>query len=183
MPSPFRIRIPLVGLLAATLALPPALGADPIVPDHDFTAAMRADLERAISAQVRSSSEGHRAAVVAALKAQADAWDVAIVRKDRAAIEVNLAEEFRQIDGYGNVEDRKTFVEGLISPDLEIDPYGVEDFEVRLYDDVALITGRTRMTGRYRDEPFTSHYRFTDTYVREGGIWKVVQVQITKIAE
>lgn len=151
--------------------------------EHDFSAAMRADLERAIAARVRDSPEGDRAAIVAALKAQADAWDRAIVRKDRAAIEANLAEEFRQIDGYGNVEDRKTFVEGLISPDLELDPYGVEEFEVRLYGDVALITGRTRMTGRYRGEPFTSHYRFTDTYVREGGVWKVVQVQITKIAE
>jgi ketosteroid isomerase-like protein len=124
-----------------------------------------------------------RAAVVAALEAQADAWDAAIVRKDRAAIEANLAEEFRQIDGYGNVEDRKTFVEGLMSADLEIDPYGVEEFEVRLYGDVALVTGRTRMTGRFRGEPFTSHYRFTDAYARRDGGWKVVQVQITKIAE
>lgn len=130
-----------------------------------------------------ASAAGDRAAVAAALKRQADAWDAAIVRKDRAAIEANLAAEFRQIDGYGNVEDRRTFVEGLMSPDLEIDPYGVEEFEIRFYGDVALVTGRTRMAGRFRGEPFTSHYRFTDTYVRESGVWKVVQVQVTRIAE
>lgn len=133
-----------------------------------------------------SPSAGHAASPDeerSALKAQADAWDAAIVRKDRAAVEANLAAEFRQIDGSGNVEDRATFVAGLMSPDLEIDPYGVEDFEIRFYGDVALVTGRTRMTGRWRGEPFTSHYRFTDTYVREEGEWKVAQVQITKISE
>lgn len=146
---------------------------------HDFSAAMRADLERTIAARLGDPRADERRA----LKAQADAWDAAIVRKDRAAIEVNLATEFRQIDGYGNVEDRATFVAGLMSPDLEIDPYGVEDFEIRFYGDVALVTGRTRMTGRFRGEPFTSHYRYTDTYVRRDGVWKVAQVQITKIAE
>jgi heat shock protein HslJ len=44
--------------------------------------------------------------VVAQLSAQADAWDKAIVRKDRAAIEANMAEDFRQIDGRGSVETK-----------------------------------------------------------------------------
>lgn len=146
-------RFARLALFAAPLLLPPALSA--ATPDDDFTA----------------------------LKARADAWDVAIVRKERAAIEENMAAEFRQIDGAGNVVDRATFVEELMSPDLVIDPYGVDEFEIRFYGDVALVTGRTRMTGRYRGEPFTSHYRFTDTYVREDGAWKVVQVQITRIRE
>lgn len=153
MPIRPRLRLSLLVLIAASLLPPPA--------GH----AASPDDERA------------------ALKAQADAWDAAIVHKDRAAIEANLAPEFRQIDGSGNVEDRATFVAGLMSPDLEIDPYGVEDFEIRFFGDVALVTGRTRMTGRFRGEPFTSHYRYTDTYVREAGVWKVAQVQITRIAE
>ena len=46
--------------------------------------------------------------LVARLSAQADAWDKAIVVKDRAAIEQNMAEDFRQIDGAGNVESTET---------------------------------------------------------------------------
>jgi ketosteroid isomerase-like protein len=122
-------------------------------------------------------------ATVASLTAQADAWDKAIVRKDRAAIEANMAEDFRQIDSAGNVETKASFVEGLVSDKLEIDPYTVEDFDVRLYGDVALLSGRTRMTGRYEGEPFKSHYRYIDIYARKGGAWKIVSVQITKIPE
>jgi len=118
---------------------------------------------------------------LAELSAQADRWDKAIVRKDRAAIEENMAQDFRQIDGQGNVETRPSFVDGLMEPALEIDPYTVEDFEVRLYGDVALLSGRTKMTGRYEGKPFRSHYRYIDIYVRGAQGWKIVSVQISKL--
>lgn len=122
-------------------------------------------------------------ALVERLTALSDAWDKAIVRKDRPAIEGNMAEDFRQIDRAGNVETKASFVEGLVSPDLQIDPYTVEDFDVRLYGDVALLSGRTRMTGKYQGKPFTSHYRYIDIYVKRDGAWKIVSVQISPIPD
>lgn len=119
---------------------------------------------------------------VAELTALAGRWDHAIVRKDRAAIEDNMADDFRQIDGAGNVETKRSFVDDLMSDDLQIDPYAVEDFEVRLYGDTALLSGRTRMTGRYQGKPFATHYRYIDVYVRQGGRWRIVSVQISKMA-
>jgi ketosteroid isomerase-like protein len=121
-------------------------------------------------------------AAVAALTAQADRWDKAIVRKDRAAIEGNMADDFRQIDSAGNVGTKSSFVDGLVAADLQIDPYTVEDFDVRLYGGVALLSGRTRMTGQYQGKPFVSHYRYIDIYVRHGAQWKIVSVQTSKIA-
>ena len=120
-------------------------------------------------------------ALKAQLKAQADAWDQAIVRKDRVAIEANMADDFRQIDGAGNIETKASFIADLVSPDLRINPYTVEDFEVRLYGDVALLSGRTRMTGSYQGKPFSSHYRYIDIYVQRGGTWKIVSVQISRM--
>jgi ketosteroid isomerase-like protein len=121
------------------------------------------------------------ATITELLTAQAHRWDEAIVRKDRAAIEANMAEDFRQIDGAGNVETKQSFVDDLMSPDLVIEPYKVEDFDVRLYGDVALLAGRTRMTGRYQGKTFSSHYRYIDIYVKRGGAWQIVSVQISKI--
>ena len=120
---------------------------------------------------------------IATLTRQADAWDKAIVRKDRAAIEANMADDFRQIDGQGQVETKQSFVEDLVSADLVIAPYTVEDFDIRLYGDVALLCGRTRMTGSYQGKPFKSHYRYIDIYVRRDGRWKIVSVQISKMPD
>lgn len=121
--------------------------------------------------------------LAAQLKAQADRWDRAILAKDRAAIEANMAEDFRQIDARGNVETKAGFVDDLVSPDLKLDPYAVEDFEVRVYGDTALLSGRTRMTGRYQGRAFNTHYRYIDIYVRRGGAWKIVSVQISPMPD
>ncbi len=137
------------------------------------------------------------------LRQQADRWDNAIVAKRLAEIAANMADDFRQIDAAGDIEDKQSFVAGLfdprlridpycalapkqrvpglVDPKLRIDPYLVEDFEVRLYGDTALASGRTRMTGHYDGKFFSSHYRYIDVYVRRGGLWKIVSVQITKM--
>ena len=140
---------------------------------------------RLLLAALAAASVAHAAdpGLAARLKAQADAWDKAIVAKDRAAIEANMAKDFRQIDARGQVETRASFVDGLMSPDLVLDPYTVDDFEVRVYGDTALLSGRTRMTGRYQGQPFDTRYRYIDIYVKRGGAWKIVSVQISPIRD
>jgi ketosteroid isomerase-like protein len=127
--------------------------------------------------QVRAADH---ASEVATLTKLSDDWDKAIVRKDEKAIAGNMAEDFRQIDGYGEVHDKRAFVADLVDSKLTINPYTVEEFDVRVYGDTALLSGRTHMTGSYESKPFTSDYRYIDIYVRKNGTWKIVSVQITK---
>lgn len=129
------------------------------------------------------SSADDKAATVAKLTALSDAWDKAIIRKDRAAIAANMAEDFRQIGGDASVEDKAAFVADLVAADFSIDPYKVEDFNVRLYGDVALLSGTIRMTGHSEGKPFASHFRYIDIYARTGGDWKIVSVQISKFKD
>ena len=107
-------------------------------------------------------------------------WDKVIVAKQEKAIAGNMAEDFRIIDGHGNVENKAQFVAGVMDPKLTIDPYTVEDFEIRFYGDVALLSGRTLMTGKYDGEKFTSNYRYIDIYAKRDGKWQIVSVQITR---
>jgi ketosteroid isomerase-like protein len=137
----------------------------------------------ALLAPIATAADAPNAADIAQLTRQSDAWDKAIVRQDRRAIEANMAEDFRQIDGDADLETKASFVEGLMSPKLKIDPYTVEDFEIRLYGDMALLSGRTRMTGSHDGKPFKSHYRYIDIYVRKAGAWRITSVQITRVRE
>jgi ketosteroid isomerase-like protein len=127
---------------------------------------------------LRSSNEPE---LLAQLKQQADAWDKAIVRKDEAAIAANMAEDFRQIDHEGKVSNKAAFLKGIMSPKLRIDPYPVDELEVRVYGDTALLSGKTRMTGAYDGHAFTAHYRYIDVYARKNGKWQVVSVQISPL--
>lgn len=133
------------------------------------------------AAGVAPADPAAEAQIKAQLQAQAERWDRAIVAKDRAAIVGNMAPDFRQIDGEGHLEDFDSFVAGLMDPQLQISPYTVQDFEIRLYGDVAVLSGRTHMTGSYADKPFETDYRYIDLYVKRQGQWKIVSVQITKL--
>jgi ketosteroid isomerase-like protein len=124
---------------------------------------------------------GKHAADVAALTLLSDAWDKAIVRKDEPAIANNMAEDFRMIDKRGTVEAKPAFVAGIMDAKLSIDPYTVEEFDVRIYGDTALLSGRTHMTGKYDGQAFESNYRYIDIYVRKDDTWKIVSVQITSL--
>jgi ketosteroid isomerase-like protein len=119
----------------------------------------------------------------AQLRQQADDWDRAIVRKDVAAIARNMAESFQQIDSRGNLSNKAEFLSGITSDKLVIHPYEPKDVVIRFYGATALITGTTNLHGTYNGKAFTTHYRYTDTYVQEAGVWRVVNVQTTEIAK
>jgi hypothetical protein len=115
------------------------------------------------------------------LTAQAEAWDKALIAKDRAGIEANMAPEFRQIRGGGHIANREEFIKDVLDPAFSMDPYKVEDFEIQLFGDTALLYGRIRMSGRDGAERWSAHFRYIDTYVRRDGKWSVVSVQVTPI--
>lgn len=144
-------------LLGGCLAAQPSVASEPAVPSADQD---RTEIRRL-----------------------ADAWDAAIVAKDMPAVAANMAPEFQQIRSDGARRDRAQFLEAVADPGLTIQPYTVEDFEVRLYGDTALVFGRTRMVGTAEGEPFELYYRFTDVYVRGPERWQVVAIQITSIRE
>ena len=121
--------------------------------------------------------------IASLLKMLADLWDQNIIKKNLPAIAANMSPDFRQIDKHGNVYDKETFLRNIVSPDLTIYPYTVEDFNIRVYGTCALLHGTTAMHGTYQGRPFSSRYRYIDTYTLIDGQWKVCQVQITALDE
>jgi ketosteroid isomerase-like protein len=115
------------------------------------------------------------------LKAIADAWDQAIIKRDVPGVEANVAQDFQQIRGSGRVVGREQFIRDITAPTLKIDPYVVEDFGVRVFGDMALVTGRIRMSGTASGERWEEHFRYIDVYVKRDGKWQVVSIQITPL--
>jgi ketosteroid isomerase-like protein len=81
------------------------------------------------------------------------------------------------------LSSKAEFLSGITSDKLVIFPYAPEDVVIRFYGTTALITGTTELRGTYDGKPFTTHYRYTDTYVNESGVWRVVNVQTTEMTE
>lgn len=52
---------------------------------------------------------------------------------------------------------------------------------VRFYEGTALVTGSTKMSGRFGDDPFSVLSRYTHVYVRSRNRWHLVSAQGTQI--
>jgi hypothetical protein len=56
------------------------------------------------------------------------------------------------------------------------------DARVRLYGSAAVVTGQTRLQGRFGEQSFGAHSRYTHVYVRVGDAWQLASAQGTTIA-
>jgi len=60
--------------------------------------------------------------------------------------------------------------------------FDLEEVQVRVFDNMALIVAKTK-DKKIKDGVYvTGETRYTDTYIKEKGEWKCVQVQLTRIA-
>ena len=84
----------------------------------------------------------------------------------------------------GKLLDRNEYMQAWAHGyDKSIMPeFNLEEVHVRIFDDMALIVAKTK-DKRLKDGAFvTGETRYTDTYIKQDGEWKCVQVQLTRIA-
>jgi len=101
-------------------------------------------------------------------------WADAVMTHDAAPLEGVLADDFTQTSETGEVRGREETIARAASSAAVFSSGGLEDMRVRLYGDVAVLTGRFRAEGRSGDEPFTVDVRWTDTFIRRDGRWLCV---------
>jgi ketosteroid isomerase-like protein len=62
----------------------------------------------------------------------------------------------------------------LESEASRIESSALDDIEVRLFGDAAVVTGRNHARGTQSGTPFDVRLRFTDVFLRRSGQWQAV---------
>jgi ketosteroid isomerase-like protein len=103
---------------------------------------------------------------------------------DRAFIEGLLADDWTVTDASGATLTRQQVLEETFSSGTRrIDTMVVDDVRVRCFGNFAVVTGRTRAAGAYRDQPVSLTLRFTDVFELRAGRWQVVASHATLVPE
>ena len=106
------------------------------------------------------------------------------VERDQKAIKGILAKDWTVIDFAGRVLTKAEVVrEGFRSQDRQIESGAIDGIQVRALDDVAIVTGRSVVTGTYRGNRATVTQRFADVFVKRSGRWQVVASQGTRVSQ
>ena len=105
------------------------------------------------------------------------------VRKDVEAIAPFTADEYMQIDFDGRIMDREATFRRIRSSDIRLRSNAPDDLRVRIYGDVAVVTGRATPKGVADGREFVDPIRYSRVYVKRDGRWQVVLFQQTRIAK
>lgn len=107
----------------------------------------------------------------------------ALLGSNRAALDAVLAPDFLLIDVMtGSEIPREFLVDAVAARQLVLETIERSDGRVRQYGDTAIVTGETRMRGRYSEQSFAAHSRYTHVYLKGASGWQLVTAQGTPIA-
>jgi ketosteroid isomerase-like protein len=101
---------------------------------------------------------------------------------DRGTVDSILAADWSVIDLTGHVLTRQQVMQELGSGDRRIESGSVDELNVRVFGEVAIVTGRSVLAGSYQGQRASVVQRFTDVFARRDGRWQVVASQGTQVA-
>jgi ketosteroid isomerase-like protein len=112
-------------------------------------------------------------------------WSQAAVKRDGVALQRFYADEYIFTDENGVVSNKAKDIADLTSGAFRLTSYKFEDMKVRIYGDVAVVTGRNTIAGTWEDikRDISGPYRFTDVFVKRNGRWQCVASQSSSVTE
>lgn len=103
----------------------------------------------------------------------------ALLAADTVALSRLLAPDFVEISRLGTVRARADNIRDIASGALHLTSVTYDSLAVRVYGDVAILTGIADNTGTMRGFPFAGKIRYTRVFVRREGHWQAVLMQQT----
>jgi len=110
-------------------------------------------------------------------------WNEAYSRLDCAALDRIIADDWVCIDGAGLVITKSELLTRVASSPGFLDPHKFDEITLRIFGEVAILTGR--LSGQMQDSD-GSHdidQRYMRVYVKRNERWQAVATQVTKVKE
>jgi hypothetical protein len=106
------------------------------------------------------------------------------VAGDLAFFEQHLAADFSYTNASGYVFDKAAYLEFFLeSGQMRWQSQVLDDLDIRLYGDVAVITCRIHDRAAYQGQEFEGFFRSTQVFLKKLDGWRYVAGQTTTIAE
>ena len=98
----------------------------------------------------------------------------ALLKRDGATFGKYFADDAVLTTPDGNVQTKVQLLADVKSGELVLESSTISDMKVRVYGDAAVATYTTTDKGTYKKQDISGRYRWTDTFVRRAGDWKLV---------
>lgn len=109
------------------------------------------------------------------------AWNQAEAKQETGSLNTLLADSLAYTDYDGSFMNKSQYMKWVVEPAQKADHLFDEGMTVQVYGNAAVVTGVYRESGTNKGKPYVVRSRYTDTWIRRGGIWQCVASQSTLI--
>ena len=113
------------------------------------------------------------------LEAVEEAFNRAVVSNDITEISACISEDWVLVTPEAGPVPRERFLQAVEQGILSHDSMSKDIGRVRVYDNVAVVTGRGRNTGMFKGAPISANEWVTDIYVKIDDRWICVLTHLT----
>jgi len=103
----------------------------------------------------------------------------ALLSADTVLLSRLTGSEFYEVNRLGLIRTRAMNMQEISSGALKLQSVNYDSLLVRIYDNVAILTGIADNTGEFRGMPFAGKIRYTRIFVRRDGRWQAIAMQHT----
>ena len=107
-------------------------------------------------------------------------WTEAGIKKDVAAFDRIVADDWISVDFEGNVVNKAAAIADLKSGASSSASVDLGEMKVRVYGDTAIVIGSDTEKSTYKGKDSSGHYVWTDVFVKRNGRWQAVSSQSVK---
>ncbi len=93
-----------------------------------------------------------------------------------------VADQIKKMETNGQMTNKSQMVEGFKSGQNKLTADDLSDMTVRVYGNVAVLTGKMDVKGTMGGKDVTGQGMFTRVYVKKGGHWQAVALQQTRVS-
>ena len=106
------------------------------------------------------------------------------LRGDASFLESTLADDFVGIGPRGFMLTKEEWLERHKSGDLKYESFTRDEVQVRLYGEVAVVTGRetTKAKGKGQEVP-RAQFRTSQAFVKQNGRWLLAGIHLSSIVQ
>ena len=106
---------------------------------------------------------------------------MAYQRGDADRIAQGVMEDYTLTSSIGKVTARSDDIAEAKKNDPKYEIFENYDMQSRVHGDAAVVTGKTHTKGISGGKPFDSLFQFTDTFVKDGGRWRLLASHASKL--
>jgi len=105
-----------------------------------------------------------------------DDWAKGLIKRDTLTFLRLTAPRFIYTED-ATLMSREEVIHGIVTSGDKVEWAGNEDMKVHDFGPAAVVTGILVVKSRGKKGPFTTRYRFTDTWLNKSGTWQAIAAQ------